>query len=210
MRGLTGCDISHWETVADWGAVETEFCITKASQGTEFVDPKFAEYWKGMKRVALRRGSFHFLEAQTESQGAVEARHYLHVLDTVGGLKPGDLTYCCDMESGSTPAGAVGFIAEVKRLKPGATVILYCSFSVIPQRTFWEFLKRKAKWCGGDFLWVARYGPATGPGLLRWHIWQWTDEKGQGVEPHETVGIGRCDQDVVHGGQAKLERMTVE
>jgi len=209
MNELIGCDVSHWEVVSNWDKVETAFCITKASQGTEMVDAKFASYWKEMKRVGIPRGSYHFLDAQHEAQGAAEARHYLSVLESVGDLQPGDLPYCVDMEGTGTPAGAAGFIAEVKRLRPGSEVMLYCSMSVIPKRTFWDILKRKAKWCGGKYLWVARYWSGDGPGVTQWHIYQSSDGK-YGIEPHSTPGIGNCDIDRLHGGQARLDRMKVK
>ena len=199
MTNLIGCDVSHWEVVNDWSKVKAAFAITKATQGTDFRDSKFKEYWKEMKAAGIPRGSYHFLNATQPAAGAAEARFYLKVIDEVGGLQPGDLPYCCDMEAGSTVEGAKGFVAEIKRLKPGAKVLLYCSYSVIP--------KGRPKWAGADFLWVARYGPTTGPGLTRWHIWQSSDGK-VGAEPHSIEGIGNCDIDRLHRAKT-LERMQI-
>jgi len=204
---LIGCDISHWELVPDWSKVETEFCITKATQGTDFRDSKFKEYWAGMKKAGIPRGSYHFLNATQPADGAAEAQFYLKVVDEVGGLKPGDLPYCCDMEAGSTAAGAAGFIAEIKKQKPGAKVMLYCSESVIPKRTFWQVLTATKKWAGADFLWVAHYGPVAGPDTRQWHIWQSSDGK-VGCQPHTIEGIGNCDIDKLRGAKT-LERMVV-
>lgn len=57
-------DISHWETVPDWGKVQlpdgTVGLITKATEGKGFVDPTFATYFPAFARFPVFRGAYHF------------------------------------------------------------------------------------------------------------------------------------------------------
>jgi len=76
--GIYGIDLSHHNETFEWSALSPKqtkvgFVYLKASQGTEFVDPKFDRNWKGAGGVAgLKRGAYHFLSAQKPGKAQAE------------------------------------------------------------------------------------------------------------------------------------------
>jgi len=58
-----GIDVAHFDGDVDWRKVKASgvaFGYAKASDGANFVDDKFGEYWRGMKQAGLLRGAYHF------------------------------------------------------------------------------------------------------------------------------------------------------
>lgn len=58
-----GIDVSHHQGLIDWprlAASGLSFAYIKATEGGDFVDPRFASNWAEAKRADLRRGAYHF------------------------------------------------------------------------------------------------------------------------------------------------------
>src|SRR5262245_21247284 len=58
-----GVDISHWQGTINWQSVKDSgktFAFCKATEGTDYVDPKFSFNWPAMNSVGLIRGAYHF------------------------------------------------------------------------------------------------------------------------------------------------------
>lgn len=98
--GLYGIDVSHHNGVIDWAAVASggaRFVYIKATQGDRFRDAMFAANWVGAaKDGGLRRGAYHFLTADVS--GVAQAKSFLALLDSVGGLGSADLAPVLDIE----------------------------------------------------------------------------------------------------------------
>lgn len=63
LHDVHGIDVSHHQGEIDWSAVAGDgvaFAFIKASEGGDFVDPRFTENWQGSAEAGVRRGAYHF------------------------------------------------------------------------------------------------------------------------------------------------------
>jgi len=77
-----GVDVSHHQGEIDWAAVakvqQIGFAYVKATEGGDWIDPRFTANWQAARRAGLRVGGYHFF---TFCRPALEqARHFLDVL----------------------------------------------------------------------------------------------------------------------------------
>jgi lysozyme len=169
---VPGIDVSHWQGTIDWNAVVAEgieFSFIKATEGGDYVDPKFAESGAGARDAGIVRGAYHFFRPQTDAMA--QAAHFLRTVQ----VAPGDLPPVLDVEvtDGRTldavAAGVRTWLQEVERAT-GRRPILYTRAS------FWTAQMGAA--FGAYPLWVAHYG-ATQPnipaGWSGWTFWQHSD-----------------------------------
>ena len=59
---VQGIDVSNWQGDIDWNKVRaagTQFAFIKATEGGDYVDPKFAQNWQAAKSVGIPRGAYH-------------------------------------------------------------------------------------------------------------------------------------------------------
>ena len=97
---MHGLDVSrhnntiNWDRVAavDEGGVRMQFVFMKATEGATLGDPTFARNWREAKRVALRRGAYHFYHPTRDP--LKQAANFIKRVS----LKPGDLTPVLDFE----------------------------------------------------------------------------------------------------------------
>ena len=97
--GLYGIDVSHHNGRVDWKRISSagvRFVYIKAGQGATFRDPQFDTNWRGSSDAGIRRGAYHFLTAGVD--GAEQARSYLALVKSSGGLEADDLTPVVDLE----------------------------------------------------------------------------------------------------------------
>lgn len=98
--GVYGIDVSHHNGAVNWQAASksgVKFVYMKATQGVRYRDARFAENWKGAADIGkMRRGAYHFLSAGIS--GKDQARTYLALLASVGGLQTDDLAPVLDLE----------------------------------------------------------------------------------------------------------------
>ncbi|MCD4524840.1 GH25 family lysozyme [Nocardioides sp. cx-173] len=80
-RPTLGVDVSHHKGVVDWPRVRADgisFAYLKASEGTGFIDPRFAESLPRALRAGLRAGGYHYFTLC--APGAPQAAHFLSVI----------------------------------------------------------------------------------------------------------------------------------
>ena len=61
---VQGIDVSNWQGDIDWDKVRaagTQFAFIKATEGGDYLDPKFARNWLAAKRVGIPRGAYHMV-----------------------------------------------------------------------------------------------------------------------------------------------------
>jgi lysozyme len=61
---IHGIDVSRYQGKIDWASVRdggTNFAFIKATEGGDYVDPRFIENWHGAARAGLPRGAYHFM-----------------------------------------------------------------------------------------------------------------------------------------------------
>lgn len=129
-----------------------DFVITKATQGTSYVNPRMDEQAASARSKGMVVGFYHFLE-----KGSIQAQAEYFVDRAAS--QPGDIL-ACDWETNPVtntyPSGAEkdAFIREVQRLRPGHRILLYCNTS------FWKTLDTTS--FAGDGLWIATGGYSAG------------------------------------------------
>jgi len=98
-----GIDVSHWQGQIDWGQVASEapsvrFAIVRVGDGKD-VDRRFAENYREVQRVGIRRGTYQYFRA--DRGGVFQADLLLREMEAAGGFADGDLPPCIDWEGGS-------------------------------------------------------------------------------------------------------------
>ena len=91
-------DLSHYQATVDlaaYAAAGYDRVFLKATQGTGYTDPTFADRWQLAAELGLARGAYHFAEAG--DSGAADFDHFIAVIEAAGGLGPRDLL-CLDSE----------------------------------------------------------------------------------------------------------------
>ena len=61
---IHGIDVSKYQGDIDWAQVKAsgvKFAYIKATEGGDFVDPKFQQNWNAAKAAGMHRGAYHFV-----------------------------------------------------------------------------------------------------------------------------------------------------
>lgn len=61
--GVVGVDVSHYQGDIDWQKLaksDVRFAYIKATEGGDYIDPKFKDNWKQAKAAGLPVGGYHF------------------------------------------------------------------------------------------------------------------------------------------------------
>ncbi|MFF8724980.1 lysozyme [Streptomyces sp. NPDC015171] len=177
-----------WSTL--WGS-GVRWAYTKATEGTYYTNPYFAQQYNGSYNVGMIRGAYHFATPDTTS-GAAQANYFA---DHGGGWSRDGKTLpgALDIEwnpygaacYGKTASQMVSWIADfiaTYKARTGRYAVIYTAASWWTQ-------------CTGDYggfaannpLWIARY--AADPGTLPagWPVytmWQYTSS-GPTVGDHD-------------------------
>ncbi|MEV4431521.1 lysozyme [Streptomyces sp. NPDC049555] len=182
---VEGVDVSShngnvaWSTLWNKGA---RFAYIKATEGTSYTNPYFAQQYNGSYDRGMIRGSYHFA-LPANSSGAEQADFFV---DHGGGWSgdgrtlPGvlDMEYnpygdtCYGMSAGDLIGWMADFFATF-RARTGRDAVVYTT------TTWW-------KRCTGNYggfgsynpLWIPRYGSSAGelPNGWGFHtLWQYTD-----------------------------------
>lgn len=160
----------------DWASYQSEtpsvqgidFAIIKATEGTGYVNPKMTKQAATARTAGLVVGFYHFLHP---GNIAGQAQYFVSKAASL----PGDIL-ACDWESSSAGSATCAekdeFMREVKRLRPGHRVILYCN------TYFW--LHRDTSSYAGDGLWIADPNHPVGHPAIQspWVIHQYSSAGG--------------------------------
>ncbi|MFD8480542.1 GH25 family lysozyme [Kitasatospora sp. NPDC059673] len=175
---LKGIDVSSYQPAA-LSTNGLSFAFVKATEGTDYVNPKQAAQSQSARGSGLVVGFYHFLrpgDVQTQAQCFVERCLSL----------PNDILACdWEAEGGTAPTCAEKdqFLAAVKQLRPNHRIVLYCDVD------FWH--NRDSTSNCGDGLWIADYShPAGQPAVQhQWLFHQYSQAPvDQSVANFETAG----------------------
>ena len=78
-----GIDVSNWQGSINFNEVKNdgiEIVYIKASEGTNYVDPRFRMNYEGAKSTGLKIGFYHYVRARSEEQAIKEAQHFVNVI----------------------------------------------------------------------------------------------------------------------------------
>ena len=156
-------DISHYEPNVqfhDIAAGGVPCVIVKATQGTSYTDPDFADFMERGRSVGLIMGAYAYINP---GNGAGQADYLLNVSH----LQAGDLQPIVDAEAlGLTKATTEAALTELEA--QGKKPILYASYA------FWrDNLGSPTRWP----LWMAAYRAVmpTLPSAVKLFAWQFSD-----------------------------------
>jgi hypothetical protein len=168
---VKGIDVSSYQS-STFSTSGLSFVFVKATEGTSYISSTQSAQAAHARAAGCVVGFYHFMHLGNPKG---QAAYFVEkCVSQVGDI------LACDWEptSSGTPSNADKdtFIKEVKRLRPGHKVVLYCDVSR------WTGVD-KTSYCG-DGLWIADPNHAAGkPGIQ--HAWTF----------HQ-YGISGTDQDV--------------
>ncbi|MGW2894474.1 lysozyme [Streptomyces sp. NPDC001212] len=189
-----GVDVASYQGNVAWSTLwnsGVKWAYTKASEGTYYTNPYFAQQYNGSYNVGMIRGGYHFATPDTTS-GAVQANYFV---DHGGGWSRDGKTLpgVLDIEwnpygascYGKTASAMVGWIADflnTYKARTGRDAVIYTATS------WWtECTGNYGGFAANNPLWIARY--ASDPGTLPagwgyYTMWQYTSS-GPTVGDHD-------------------------
>ncbi|MFJ6668061.1 lysozyme [Streptomyces sp. NPDC091383] len=189
-----GVDVSNYQGSVAWSTLYgsgVRWAYTKATEGTYYTNPSFAQQYNGSYNVGMIRGAYHFATPDTTS-GATQASYF--VAHGGGWSKDGrTLPGVLDIEwdpygaacYGKSASAMVSWIADflnTYRSLTGRDAVIYTATS------WWtECTGDYAGFAGSNPLWIARYASSVGtlPGGWSYYtMWQYTSS-GATVGDHD-------------------------
>ncbi|WP_353411997.1 GH25 family lysozyme [Arenicella sp. 4NH20-0111] len=197
-----GVDVSHYQgdllskiTSTD----DIQFVICKATEGVDYIDPKFVKNWSTAKQKGWVRGAYHFYLAADDP--TVQAEHFA---STVNEFDSNDIAPIVDVEQLSLggkdvsvselQSGLIEYLT-VLEAKLGRKPMIYTSYNFAQQ-----YLNR-AQVFGKYDLWLAEYSGTQAPKIpdawasKGFKIWQRSDNyKIDSIETDSDVFYGELSE----------------
>jgi GH25 family lysozyme M1 (1,4-beta-N-acetylmuramidase) len=200
-----GIDVSRWQGNVDWASYWSQgkkFAYVKATEGTTYQNPYFAQQYNGSYNVGMVRGSYHFA-LPGNSTGTAQADWFVNH----GGGWSGDgktLPGVLDIEYNPYGATCYGLTQASMRSWIAAITARYKTLTgrdaVIYSTTDWwtSCTGNTSQFSATNPLWIARYNtsPGTLPaGWAYYTFWQYTDSP--------------VDQDYFNGDLTRLKALAL-
>jgi GH25 family lysozyme M1 (1,4-beta-N-acetylmuramidase) len=183
--GLPGQDVSSFQGNVNWSAqwnAGSRFAYIKATEGTYYTNPYFAQQYNGSYNVGMLRGAYHFARPDTTS-GATQANYFV---DHGGGWSkdghtlPGalDIEYnpygsniCYNVSQANMRAWISSFMNQY-HARTGRWAVIYTTTN------WWlSCIGNYNAWASTSPLWIANYNGTPNPlppGYSVYSFWQWT------------------------------------
>lgn len=172
-----GIDASHHQGAIDWPRVAdagVTFAYLKASEGTGFVDPRFADHRRAATRAGIDVAGYHYFQLCTD--GTAQARHFVEVtgLELTDAKVPA-VPPALDLElagSCTEPPPRAELLAEVREFldlvdaATGVPTLVYLYPELEERFGFAADLADHPQW-------VRRLGER--PPRREWAVWQYDD-----------------------------------
>ena len=168
-------DISHHHPVSDWDKIEKNcpFIITKATQGTSFVDSAMA----GIVKQCEKRGIPYWLYVYLNKGDELAQAKFL-VKTCEGKIGKYFVGYALDVEAGNTSSGVQKAMDYLKTL--GCKMMIYTMYA--QYSTYKNVIKNRPTKCA---WWEARYGLNDGTYRSNYPCHD-------GVDLHQFTSNGTC------------------
>jgi GH25 family lysozyme M1 (1,4-beta-N-acetylmuramidase) len=161
VKAVQGIDVSSHQDAA-YSLAGADFVVVKATEGTDYVNPKRAAQVQRARDAKVVVGHYHFMRP-----GSVQAQADFF-LKTAAPL-PGEFLALDWEDPGVSCADKDAFLRYVQSKAGGRKVVLYCNTA------FW--LHRDTSSFAADGLWIAQYGVGAGKPAIQaaWLMHQYTD-----------------------------------
>ena len=168
-------DISHWKPVKNWNEVKENcpFIISKATQGTNYIDPTLDSFIKGCEANGIPYWLYTFLNRGNEKAQA-------EFMVKVCAPKVGKhfVGYVLDIESGNSAAGVQAALDYLKT--QSAKTMIYTMYA--QYSTYQKVIANRGSSCA---WWEARYGKNNG-------TYSSAYPPHAGVDLHQFTSNGTC------------------
>ncbi|WP_247746536.1 lysozyme [Streptomyces oryzae] len=184
LATVHGVDVSSHQGNVAWSTLwnsGVRFAYSKATEGTSYKNPYFAQQYNGSYNVGMIRGAYHFA-LPNSSSGATQANYFASNgggWSKDGKTLPGvlDIEYnpygaTCYGLSQSAMVNWIKDFTSTYKAKTGRDAVIYTTTSWWTQCT-----GNSSAFGNSNPLWIARY--ASSPGTLPagwgfWTFWQYT------------------------------------
>jgi GH25 family lysozyme M1 (1,4-beta-N-acetylmuramidase) len=202
--GLPGMDVSSHQGNVAWStawANGARFAYVKATEGTSYKNPYFAQQYNGSYNVGMIRGAYHFA-LPNNSSGTAQADYFA---SNGGGWSKDGKTLPGALDIEYNPYGATCYGLSQSSMRSWISAFL----NEYHTRTGrWAVIYTTTDWwttCTGNYsgfaanspLWIARYSSSVGTLPAGWSVysfWQWSSS-----------GVFPGDQDVWNGTLDRLK-----
>ncbi|MGW2378375.1 lysozyme [Kitasatospora sp. NPDC001683] len=203
-----GMDVASYQGNVDWSTAAAngaQFAYVKATEGTSYTNPYFAQQYNGSYNAGLIRGAYHFA-LPGNSSGSAQANWFV---DHGGGWSADGATLPPALDIEYNPYGATCY-----GLSQSAMVSWISDFSnTVHYRTGrYPTIYTTTNWwssCTGNYggfgatnpLWIARYSSTVGTLPNGWSyqtFWQYSD-----------TGTFPGDQDLFNGASDRLSALAL-
>ena len=200
-EGLGGVDVAHYQGDIDWAELaghDISFAFIKATQGGDWVDPKFHDNWRDAKRAGVTRGAYHFFTLCRDA--GEQARNFLATVgDMQGALIPAldaeHMGPCEESAAMSDVAGGVLTFLDTVHGAIGARPVIYTT-----KQFYTAHLENKTP---GEQFWLRSILRPPNYGPEDWLFWQYSGNgRRRGIS-------GAVDLNIFAGDEAALDAMLV-
>ncbi|NUT09710.1 MAG: hypothetical protein HOQ38_04480 [Nonomuraea sp.] len=189
--GVPGVDVSNWTGDIDWASVASgggKFAFVQATEGTNYLNPRFDAQFGGAAGAGLIRGAYHFAQPH-ESDGTAQAEYFVQNggkwtsdgLTLPGVLDVEDNPYkdkngknsCYDLSTEDMVTWLKDFTKKYRQ-RTGRHAIIYTTTS------WWQTCTGNSEAFKSNPLWLARWGSDPGELPKSWtrHTFWQSAEKG--------------------------------
>lgn len=182
---IAGVDVSSWDGNVDWASRWSSgrrFAYVKATEGTTYVNPYFAQQYNGSYQVGMIRGAYHFARPD-RSTGRVQADFFASkggAWSADGRTLPGTIdlesnpygAMCYGLSKTQMTAWIADFLARY-RARTGRHAVIYTT------NAWWTTCTgNTTQFTATSPLWIARWAstPGTLPGKYPYYtFWQYSN-----------------------------------
>jgi GH25 family lysozyme M1 (1,4-beta-N-acetylmuramidase) len=200
-----GMDVSGYQGNVNWSAAYANggrFAYVKATEGTGYTNPYFAQQYNGSYNIGMIRGAYHFARPNVSS-GATQADYFVNHgggWSRDGKTLPGALDIEWNPYSGGTcyglsASGMVSWIRAFSNEYHARTT----RYPVIYTATSWwsQCTGSTGGFATTNPLWVARYSSSVGTLPYNWGYYTFWQNADSGTFPG--------DQDRFNGAYSQLQ-----
>lgn len=160
---IIGVDVSHYQKDIEWDQLKVKFVFIKATEGIDYIDPKFSINWSSAKSAGILRGAYHYFKPNKPAD--LQALNFIRSVR----LEKGDLLPVLDVEEGIENSSIKDYVLTYCRILENSVQqkpIIYCNLNYY--RSLFENDERFKDYP----FWIAHY---TTNSNNSGHIWQKTD-----------------------------------